>query len=132
MKIEHLVAMLQGLILLYIGGILVFCLLPMMSTNKKQVDQIQEKGSKNSMSLWYPCWCPIDVDDDGGTHGRLIAYLDDVLRFMAGFGIFVEVIPENAISVLDDCIKRYGKPLEILGDHGSQFHANLVKLKQPQ
>jgi hypothetical protein len=47
-----------------------------------------------------------------------IAYMDDASRFIAGYGIFGEATAENAISVLDDSINRYGK-LELLTDHGN-------------
>ena len=59
----------------------------------------------------------------------LIAYLDDASRFIVGYGIFDEATTENAISILDDCINRYGKPLELLTDHGSQFYANFGEIK---
>lgn len=59
----------------------------------------------------------------------VIAYLDDASRFIVGYGIFDEATTENAISVLDDCINVYGKPLELLTDHGSQFYANFGVMK---
>lgn len=43
--------------------------------------------------------------------------------------MFDESTTYNALSVLDDCIARYGKPLEILTDHGSQFYANSDEIK---
>ena len=49
--------------------------------------------------------------------------MDDASRFIAGYGILDEATTENPISVLDDSINRYGKPLELLTDHGSQFYA---------
>src|SRR5215469_3649049 len=55
--------------------------------------------------------------------------MDDASRFIAGYGIFDEATTENAISVLDDSINRYGKPLELLTDHGSQFYANFGEMK---
>jgi hypothetical protein len=36
----------------------------------------------------------------------LIAYLDDASRFIVGYGIFDEATIQNAISILDDCVKR--------------------------
>jgi putative transposase len=59
----------------------------------------------------------------------LLAYLDDASRFIVGYGVFDESTTHNAISVLDDCIARYGKPLELLTDHGSQFYANSCEIK---
>jgi hypothetical protein len=46
----------------------------------------------------------------------LIAYLDDASHFITGYGIFAEATTEDVISVLDDCINRYGKSLEPLTD----------------
>lgn len=59
----------------------------------------------------------------------LIAYLDDASRFIVGHGIFDKATTENAISVLGDCINRYGKPPELLTDHGSQFYVNFGEIK---
>lgn len=55
--------------------------------------------------------------------------MDDPSRFIAGYGIFDEATTENAISVLERSINRYGKPLELLIDHGSQFYANFGEIK---
>ena len=79
------------------------------------------------MSLWHTDWYLIE--DDRWRGKWLIAYLDDASRFIVGYGIFDEATTENAISVLDDCINGYGKPLELLTDHGSQFYANFVGMK---
>jgi putative transposase len=59
----------------------------------------------------------------------LIAYLDDASRFVVGYGVFDDATTENAISVLERSINRYGKPLELLTDHGSQFYANFGEIK---
>lgn len=55
--------------------------------------------------------------------------MDDASRFITGYDIFDEATPENAISVLERSIERYGKPFELLTDHGSQFYANFGKIK---
>ncbi len=55
--------------------------------------------------------------------------LETIHTFIVGYGIFDEATTENAISVLDDCINGYGKPLELLTDHGSQFYANFGEIK---
>ena len=59
----------------------------------------------------------------------MLAYLDDASRFVVGYGVFDESTTHNAISVLDDSITRYGKPLELLTYHGSQFYANSGEIK---
>lgn len=62
----------------------------------------------------------------------LLAYLDDgASRFVPRYGMFDNTTTENAISVLDNCIKRYGRPLELLTDHGSQFYASSGQIKSP-
>jgi putative transposase len=77
--------------------------------------------------LWHTDWYLIE--DDRWRGKWLIAYLDDASRFIVGYGIFDEATTENAISVLDDCINTYGKPLELLTDHGSKFYANFGEIK---
>jgi putative transposase len=58
-----------------------------------------------------------------------IAELEDASRFIVGYGMFDESTTYNAISVLDGCIARYGKPFELLTDHDSQFYANSGEIK---
>jgi len=82
------------------------------------------------MSLWHTDWYLIENDDDERWKGKwFIAYLYDASRFIAGYGIFDEATTENAISVLERSINRYGKPLKLLTDHGSQFYANFGEIK---
>ncbi|MGC1929050.1 MAG: transposase family protein [Candidatus Nitrosopolaris sp.] len=69
------------------------------------------------------------LEDDRWSGKWLIVYLRDASRFIVGYGIFDEATRENAISVLDDCINGYRKPLELLTDHGSQFYANFSGMK---
>ena len=80
------------------------------------------------MSLWHTDWYQVK-DDRWKGKWLLIAYLDDASRFVVGYGVFDESTTYNVLSVLDDCIARYGKPLEILTDHGSQFYANSGEIK---
>lgn len=98
-------------------------------TNKQRRRKWIKYERKHSMSLWHTDWYQIK-DDDGRWKGKwLIAYLDDASRFIVGYGVFDEATTENAISVLDGCIARYGKPIELLTDHGSQFYANSGEIK---
>jgi putative transposase len=96
-------------------------------SNKQRRRKWVKYERKHSMSLWHTDWYLID--DDRWRGKWLIAYLDDASRFVVGYGMFDESTTYNAISVLDDCIARYGKPLEILTDHGSQFYANSCEIK---
>ncbi|MGB6533792.1 MAG: DDE-type integrase/transposase/recombinase [Candidatus Nitrosopolaris sp.] len=96
-------------------------------TNKRRRRKWVKYERRHSMSLWHTDWYLIE--DDLWRGKWLIAYLDDASRFIVGYGIFDEATTENAISVLDDCINGYGKPLELLTDHGSQFYANFGEIK---
>ena len=96
-------------------------------TNKQRRRKWIKYERRHSMSLWHTDWYLIE--DDRWSGKWLIAYLDDASRFIVGYGIFDEATTENAISILDDCINRYGKPLELLTDHGSQFYANFGGMK---
>ena len=53
-----------------------------------------------------------------------VAFQDDASRLIVGFGVFDEATSDHAIRVLEESIKRYGKPAQVLTDHGSQFYAN--------
>ena len=92
-------------------------------TNKQRRVKYERR---HSMSLLHTDWYLIEDDQWRGKW--LIAYLDDASRFIVGYSIFDDAT-ENAISVLGDCINRYGKPLELLTDHGSQVYANFGEIK---
>ena len=71
-----------------------------------------------SNSLWHTDYKQVH-------DGRwFIGYMDDASRLIVGFGVFGEETAANAIRVLEEAIKRYGRPAGILTDHGSQFYAN--------
>src|SRR5215469_2905717 len=84
-------------------------------TKKQRKRKWVKYERRHSMSLWHTDWYLIE--DERWRGKWLIAYLDDASRFIVGYGIFDEATTENAISILDDCINRYGKPLELLTDH---------------
>ena len=71
-----------------------------------------------SNSLWHTDYKTLP----DGRH--FIAYMDDASRFIVAFGVFDEQTTTNAVAILEDGIKKYGKPAAILTDHGSQFYAN--------
>ena len=81
-------------------------------TNKQRRRKWVKYERRHSMSLWHTDW--YFIEDDRWRSKWLIAYLDDASRFIVGYGIFDEATTENAISVLDDRINGYGKPLELL------------------
>jgi transposase len=76
-------------------------------TNKQRRRKWIKYERKHSMSLWHT----YQIKDDRWKDKWLIAYLDDASRFEPGYGVFEESTTCNAISVLDGCIARYGKPL---------------------
>ncbi len=79
---------------------------------------------EHSMSLWHTDWYEL-------SDGRLwIAYMDDASRLIVGYGVFGEETAENALQVLKRAIAKYGKPKEILTDHGPQFYANEGERKE--
>jgi transposase InsO family protein len=53
----------------------------------------------------------------------LILALDDHSRFVVGWGLLQRETMEDAIAVLEEAIRRYGKPEAILTDRGAAFHA---------
>ena len=77
---------------------------------------------EHSNSMWHTDYKQIR----GGMHdGRwFLCYEDDASRFVTGYGIFDDATMENALAVLEQAIKDYGKPASIMTDHGSQFYAN--------
>ena len=52
----------------------------------------------------------------------LFLALDDHSRFITGWGISQRETMDTAIEVVDESIRRYGKPEAILTDRGATFH----------
>ena len=53
----------------------------------------------------------------------LIVYKDDSSRFIVGYGIYQTPKSKYSVDVLRKAIGMYGKPEEILSDHGTTFYA---------
>jgi len=53
----------------------------------------------------------------------LLLALDDHSRFIVGWGLLQRESMEDAIAVLEEAIRRYGKPEAILTDRGASFHS---------
>ena len=51
---------------------------------------------------------------------KLIIIEDDASRFIVGLGVY----SEETINILIKAIELYGKPREIITDHGTQFFSN--------
>jgi len=75
-----------------------------------------------SNSLWHTDWH--EIKDARWKGKQLIAYEDDASRFIVGYGVFDSATSENSTSVLDECVRKYGKPASILTDNGSPFTTN--------
>ena len=69
-----------------------------------------------SNNLWQADYKMTEKDE------WMISYLDDHSRFVPGSEIHFDPTGENAIHLLEDCIRQYGKPDQILTDQGTQFH----------
>lgn len=52
----------------------------------------------------------------------LILALDDHSRFIVGWGLLQRETMEDAIAVIEEAIRRYGKPEAVLTDRGAVFH----------
>ena len=72
---------------------------------------------RHSNSLWHT-----DFSDFGDKY--LMAYEDDASRFITAFEELHAETAENAVRLLNKGIKKFGKPREVMTDHGSQFYDN--------
>ena len=69
-----------------------------------------------SNDLWQSDFKMTDSDE------WMITYLDDHSRYVPGSEIHYNPTNEHAMRLLEDCIRQYGKPDQILTDQGTQFH----------
>jgi putative transposase len=69
---------------------------------------------KHSNSLWHIDWSKFQGQ-------WLIAILDDASRLIVGYGLFDNATQQNSILVVQQAITQYGKPKQIISDHGTQF-----------
>lgn len=77
---------------------------------------------RHSNSLWH-------TDFSDAEDGKIvIAYIDDASRKIVGHAKIENATTENALLVLNKAIKRYGKPKQIMTDHGTQFCADEEKV----
>ena len=65
-------------------------------------------------SLWHADWFE-------QTHEQIILFEDDASRFITGFGVFTNANTENSNQVLHHAITNYGRPKQMMTDHGTQF-----------
>jgi putative transposase len=76
-----------------------------------------------SNSLWHADWFE-------ETHEQIILFEDDASRFITGFGVFSNATAENSNHVLRQAITTYGRPKQMMTDHGTQF-TSLPKITCP-
>lgn len=57
----------------------------------------------------------------GGQTVYMIAFIDDHSRFIVSWGVYTSCVTELVLEVLRRGIAAYGKPKDILSDHGPQF-----------
>jgi len=50
-------------------------------------------------------------------------YEDDSSRFIVGYGVYPTLTSRYSVEVLRKAIGMYGRPEQILSDHGSTFYA---------
>lgn len=65
-------------------------------------------------SLWHADWFE-------QTHEQIILFEDDASRFITGFGVFHNANMKNSNHVLQQAINTYGRPKQMMTDHGTQF-----------
>jgi len=72
----------------------------------------------HSNSLWQADFKQTDEDD------YMISFLDDHSRFVVGSRINATENTEDALNLLEKCIKHFSCPVQILTDRGTQFWNN--------
>ena len=67
-----------------------------------------------SNSLWHADWFEEQQE-------QIILFEDDASRLITGYGVFSKANMENTNQVLNQAIKKYGIPKQMMTDHGTQF-----------
>ena len=88
------------------------------SMNRKKQRKYAKYEREHSNTLWHIDWSRYSDEE------KLIIIEDDASRFIVGFGVYTEETIDNTVETLERAIELYGKPLEILTDHGTQFFSN--------
>lgn len=61
----------------------------------------------------------------GGQTVYMIAFIDDHSRYIVSWGVYTSCVSELVLEVLRRGIASYGRPNEILSDHGPQYWVRL-------
>ena len=86
----------------------------MENMNKKKQRKWVRWEREHSNSLWHMDW--FEFNDK-----NYIVIEDDASRFIIHFGEYEHATAENSIDALRRGIEKYGKPREVMTDHGTQF-----------
>ena len=68
----------------------------------------------HSNSLWHADWFERDGE-------KIVLFEDDASRLLTGFGSYQNATAENAKKTLEEAINHFGKPEQLITDHGVQF-----------
>ena len=69
---------------------------------------------EHSNSLWHVDWFEREGE-------KIVLFEDDASRLLTGFGSYSNATAENARKALEESIERFGKPEQLITDHGTQF-----------
>lgn len=69
---------------------------------------------RHSNSMWHADWTEYRGNN-------IVFFEDDASRLITGYGSFRNATTDNTITVFDCGIEKWGKPREVLTDHGTQF-----------
>lgn len=86
----------------------------MENLNKKKQRKWIRWEREHSNSLWHMDWF------EYGSRNYIVIE-DDASRFIIQFGEYDHATAENSLDVLKKGIEKYGKPREVMTDHGTQF-----------
>ena len=85
--------------------------------SKKKCRKWVRYERKHSNSLWHTDWFEWQ-------NQSYILYEDDASRLITSYGCFKNATTDNAIKVFDEGTITWGKPKQVMSDHGTQFCAN--------
>ena len=92
--------------------------------SKKKYSRFKRFERPTPNDLWQidikdPFW-----DEPQGQHLYLLTMIDDHSRFLVGAKFYPRPVKyQDILSLLDQSIKKYTKPTQILTDNGAQFYA---------
>lgn len=77
----------------------------------------------------YKCWQRRHPNSLWQTDFKIVkgrylnAFIDDASRFVSGAELFDQARVDNVLWLFEQAIHEYGKPKQVLTDHGSQFYS---------